>query len=134
MPYQEVELRPGLFLWRCDECGAEHPKIPVPKHQLGSAPHHNCPNAGRLAMESILAEQAAAAAPTLHLGDIVEEIATNRPGKIDAGPTQSTAGPIAPNWRVIFTDNKKPLYKYFNDEKELRVKWCPHNERGNMGK
>jgi hypothetical protein len=69
---------------------------------------------------------------TLHLGDIVEEIATTRPGKIDTGPTLSTAGPIAPNWRVIFTDGKKPLYKYFDNEEELRVKWCPHKERGNM--
>jgi hypothetical protein len=36
-------------------------------------------------MESILVEQAVAGAPTLHLSDIVEEIATNRPGKIDTG-------------------------------------------------
>jgi hypothetical protein len=53
MPYKEVEQIAGLFLWRCEECGDEQPKVPVPKHKLGRAPHHDCPNEGRLNMKAI---------------------------------------------------------------------------------
>jgi hypothetical protein len=130
MHYEKKELLPGRFLWRCSDCGKEHPLTPVKEHELGPAPYHDCPHEGRIDMKAILEDQAARENPTLHLGDIVEEVATKRRGKIDGGPTLSTAGPIAPNWRVIFTDGKKPLYKYFDKEGELRVVSCPHNQDG----
>jgi hypothetical protein len=130
MPYEKKEIIPGKVLWRCSECGKEHPVTPVKENELGPAPHHDCPHEGRLDMKAILADQAENETPMLHLGDIVEEITTKRPGKIDEGPKLSTAGPVAPNWRVIFTDGKKPLYKYFDNERELRVVSCPHNQDG----
>jgi hypothetical protein len=86
MSYQEVEQIAGLFLWRCDACGDEQAKIPVPKHTLGRAPHHHCPYEGRPDMKAILDSHAAndELSVQLHLGDIVEEIATKLQGKIDS--------------------------------------------------
>jgi hypothetical protein len=56
----------------------------------------------------------------LHLGDTVEEIATNRHGRIDVEN---------PNyWRVIFTDGEKPLYLICKTEAELKLLSCPHNQ------
>jgi hypothetical protein len=78
----------------------------------------------------------------LHLGHIVEEIATKRRGKIDNtsgllvdGQEQTT------QWRVFFSDGKQPLLQYFSDEAGLRLIRCPHSnttpafvpERGIMG-
>jgi hypothetical protein len=67
-------------------------------------------------MDSQVSEQ------TLHLGDIVEEIATKRQGKLDV---QNPA-----YWRVIFTDGKKPIYGIFEDEAALRLVSCPHAKGG----
>jgi Zn-finger protein len=43
MSIRMVEIVQGRFLWRCDDCGWEHPRDPVPKHKLPSAPVHHCP-------------------------------------------------------------------------------------------
>jgi hypothetical protein len=130
MPYEKVKLADGRWLWRCSDCGHEHTDVPVAEHKLGPAPHHDCPNEGRIDMKAILDDQTEKETPTLHLGDIVEEIATKRRGKIDTGPTVASGGQIAPNWRVIFTDGQKPLYKHFDDARELRVVSCPHPQDG----
>jgi hypothetical protein len=69
----------------------------------------------------------------LHSGDVVREIATNRPGTINyTKPTY---------WRVQFSDGQEPLLKIFKHEAELRLVACPHSntdpsfvlERGIMG-
>jgi hypothetical protein len=39
---QEKEVIPGKFVWQCDLCGWEYPKISVPKHQLPPCPDHEC--------------------------------------------------------------------------------------------
>ncbi len=48
MGLRSVEMMPGKFLYRCDDCGFEHPKSPVKKHELGPPPAHNCPRAGHI--------------------------------------------------------------------------------------
>jgi hypothetical protein len=130
MPYEKKELVPGRFLWRCSDCGKEHPLTPVKKHELGPAPHHDCSHEGRLDMKAILEEQAAKENPTLHLGDIVEEIATNRRGKIDnMSITHGPQGQQTVNsWRVYFNDGKQPLLGMFKNREELRLVSCPHTE------
>jgi hypothetical protein len=67
----------------------------------------------------------------LHLGDIVEEVATGRQGKIDNISTNNDArGQVTSvnYWRAIFLDGKQTLYGIFKDEKELRLVSCPHAE------
>ena len=44
MAFDEIEIVPGKFLYRCDGCGYEHPIKPVDKHHLGRPPDHNCPH------------------------------------------------------------------------------------------
>lgn len=133
MPYKEVEMMPGRFLWRCNDCGSEQPKNPVPRHQLGAAPYHNCPHEGRSQTENILREQSEAQAlnAPLHLGDIVEEVATKRRGKIDN--MSQNHGPqgqvVSVNyWRIFFEDGKQPLLGIIKDRSEMRLIRCPHNE------
>lgn len=79
----------------------------------------------------------------LHLGDMVQEIATGRQGKIDSIHAEGVLGKEQiPNlWRVFFSDGKTPLLQYFKNEVELRLIECPHAnpepgfvpERGIMG-
>jgi hypothetical protein len=38
MAFDEIEIVPGKFLYRCDGCGYEHPTKPVDKHHLGRPP------------------------------------------------------------------------------------------------
>jgi hypothetical protein len=134
MPYQEVEQIIGLFLWRCDECGDEQPKSPVPKHRLGRAPHHDCPHEGRLDMKAILDDQAEKNALNvpLHLGDIVEEIATKRQEKIDSmNQTHGAQGQTTvTHWRIFFGDGMQPILAIINDRAALRLVKCPHSDKG----
>ena len=59
----------------------------------------------------------------LHIGDIVEEIATKRHGKLDEAPQIPTD---VGRWRVSFSDGAKPLVKYFLSETDLVLISCPH--------
>jgi len=66
-----------------------------------------------------------------HLGDIVEEIATNRQGKIDnISQSNDASGRVTSvnYWRIIFTDGKQPLYAIVKDPAEIRVVSCPHSD------
>jgi hypothetical protein len=130
MAHEKTKLGEGRFVWRCDGCGDERPQIPVKEHELGLPPNHDCPNEDRIDVKAILDDQAEKENPALHLGDIVEEIATRRRGKIDTGPTVASRGQVAANWRVIFTDGQKPLYKQFDHVQELRLLSCPHTPDG----
>jgi len=62
-----------------------------------------------------------------HVGDIVEEIATKREGKLDEVPQGPTA---VLRWRVLFSDGEQPLLKYFLNDSELRLVKCPHDSSG----
>jgi hypothetical protein len=42
MILQEVEVFPGLYLYRCGSCGFEYPHNAVKKPFLGEAPTHSC--------------------------------------------------------------------------------------------
>jgi hypothetical protein len=65
----------------------------------------------------------------LHLGDVVEEIATGRLGKIDTVLEHHANGQQTVNyWRVFFDDSKQPLLGIINDALELRLVSCPHTE------
>ncbi len=39
----KINMWDDRFLYRCPDCGAEHPLTPVKEHELGPPPHHNCP-------------------------------------------------------------------------------------------
>jgi hypothetical protein len=54
MALQLIEMRPERFLYRCDSCAFESPKIPVPKHELGPPPGHNCPNKNQIDIDDIM--------------------------------------------------------------------------------
>jgi hypothetical protein len=63
-----------------------------------------------------------------HLGDIVEEIATKRKGKL--GNMRGPCGiPPRELW-VFFSDGKDPLIWPFFKEEELRLVKRPHLEEG----
>jgi len=134
MPYREVEMTPGRFLWRCDDCGSEQPYRAVPRHELGPAPIHKCPRAGRPHLEDVFLDQTEdqALAAELHLGDIVEEVASKRQGRIDNMSLTHTLGRqvVSANyWRIIFDDGK-PLYGIFKERSEIRLIRCPHRDSG----
>jgi len=63
----------------------------------------------------------------LHLGDIVEDIATNRRGTIDVINVNDGQENY---WRVWFSDGQKPPLGIFKDESELRLITCPHTDSG----
>ena len=42
MILKEVEVFPGLYLYRCGSCGFEYPHNAVKKPFLGKAPIHSC--------------------------------------------------------------------------------------------
>ena len=58
-----------------------------------------------------------------HIGDIVEEVATKRQGKLEEAPQIPTD---VRRWRVLFSDSTKPLVKYFVSETDLALISCPH--------
>jgi len=64
----------------------------------------------------------------LHIGDTVEEIATKRTGKIDSSRVNELQE--ITRWRVLFSDGKRPLVKYFLSEAVLRLVQCPHSDSG----
>ena len=133
MPYREVEMMPGLFLWRCDDCGSETPYSAVPRYRLGPAPHHDCPHAGRSHMQDILGEPSEAHALTvgLHLGDIVEDVASKRRGKIDnMSLNYGQQGQVVSvnYWRIFFDDGKQPLLQIVKERSGIRLVRCPHDE------
>ena len=57
MALKEAELRPGWFIYRCEFCGFEHPKMAVKKQYLGLAPAHDCPDSRQLNFGEILKGQ-----------------------------------------------------------------------------
>jgi hypothetical protein len=63
-----------------------------------------------------------------HHNDIVEEIATLRPGEIDTVDEYISEGQKMPphRWRVRFLDGREPLFQYFVREEDLRLIKCPH--------
>jgi hypothetical protein len=85
-------------------------------------------------MKAILDSQAAndELSVQLHLGDIVEEIATKRQGKIIS--MNQTHGPpgqtTVTHWRVFFGDGKQPILAIVNDRAQLRLVRCPHTDEG----
>ena len=64
----------------------------------------------------------------LHHRDIVEEIATQRHGEIDAIDQHISDGKKLPphRWRVRFVDDREPAFQYFLNEEHLRLIRCPH--------
>ena len=64
----------------------------------------------------------------LHHRDIVEEIATQRHGEIDAIDQYISDGKKQPphRWRVRFLDDREPAFQYFLNEEHLRLVRCPH--------
>ena len=65
----------------------------------------------------------------LHNDDLVEEITTQRQGKIGAVDTLIEKGQaIQQRWRVYFADGRSPVMKYFLNAEELRLIRCPHVE------
>ena len=60
----------------------------------------------------------------LHHRDIVEEIATQRHGEIDAIDQYISDGKHW--WRVRFLDGREPALQYFLNEEHLRLIRCPH--------
>ena len=47
MAFTKVKLTDERWIWRCTDCGKEHPLIPVKEHELGPPPHHDCPYESR---------------------------------------------------------------------------------------
>lgn len=68
-------------------------------------------------------------ASVFHLGDIVQEIATGRQGKIDNIHSEGVLGqePTPNLWRVHFSDGQQPMMQYFQTTDELRLVKCPHD-------
>jgi len=67
-------------------------------------------------------------AAMLHHRDIVEEIATQRQGEIDAIDRYIAEGrKESPHrWRVRFLDGREPRFQYFVKQEDLRLVECPH--------
>jgi hypothetical protein len=63
-----------------------------------------------------------------HHRDIVEEIATQRPGEIDAIDQEILEGRKLPprRWRVRFLDESEPRSQFFVKPEDLRLIRCPH--------
>jgi hypothetical protein len=58
----------------------------------------------------------------IEVGDVVEEIATNRIGEIVQLSTDTSSGQnVVTSCRVRFSDGKQPSEKTFTDTNELRV-------------
>jgi len=57
MSLKEVELRPGWFIYRCESCGFEHPKMGVKKHYLGAPPARSCSDLQQMTFAEIVKEQ-----------------------------------------------------------------------------
>jgi hypothetical protein len=76
-----------------------------------------------------LKEWASSQTTSLHGGDIVQEIATGRQGKIDGINSEIMQGrETQKNWRVVFSDAKEPPLWTFTNRAELRLVMCPHND------
>lgn len=63
----------------------------------------------------------------LHSGDLVKEKATDRQGEINEAPRREVKTDVV-RWRVNFSDGKYPAMNYFNNESDLILIHCPHNE------
>lgn len=63
-----------------------------------------------------------------HHSDIVEEIATQRQGEIDAVDQYILEGQKQPphRWRVRFLDGREPRFQYFVRREDWRLIECPH--------
>ena len=64
----------------------------------------------------------------LHHSDIVEEVATQRQGEVDAIDQYISGGQKLPphRWRVRFLDGREPGFQYFARQEDLRLIRCPH--------
>jgi hypothetical protein len=47
MALKLIDMYEGRFLYRCEDCGFEHPLTPVKREKLGAPPSHNCPKQNR---------------------------------------------------------------------------------------
>jgi len=67
----------------------------------------------------------------LHHSDIVEEIATQRQGEIDAIDQYISQGQKLPSrrWRVHFSDGKEPHFQYVLKETDVKLIRCPHKRQ-----
>jgi hypothetical protein len=66
-----------------------------------------------------------------HLGDIVQEVATGRRGKIDnLSQNHDAKGEVTSinYWRVFFEDGKQPLFGMVSDPEGIRLVSCPHGK------
>lgn len=63
-----------------------------------------------------------------HHRDIVEEIATQRQGEIEAVDQYVSEGQdlSSRRWRVHFLDGRDPRFGYFVKQEDLRLIQCPH--------
>ena len=53
MALKEIELRPGWFIYRCEFCGFEHPKMGIKEQFLGMPPKHRCPESQQMSFAGI---------------------------------------------------------------------------------
>ena len=79
----------------CEHCGHETEDVKVTRENLEEPTPRCCPKCGK-----------ASEAPTLHLGDVVEEIATGRRGKIDNMSIDEQQ--TVTYWRVFSMTEKIP--------------------------
>jgi len=77
----------------------------------------------------VLKEWASSQTTLLHGGDIVQEIATGRQGKIDGiGNAIMQGRETQTNWRIAFSDGKEPGMWTYKNRAELRLIICPHGD------
>jgi hypothetical protein len=60
----------------------------------------------------------------LHAGDIVEEVATGREGRV--GSSYGAVGTPDERWLVFFSDGQDSLTKLLFNMDDLRLITCPH--------
>jgi hypothetical protein len=63
----------------------------------------------------------------IHGGDIIEEVATKRQGKVSGTGGSIVHGQeVVSRWQVHFSDGKDPVIKLFLNESDIRLIACPH--------
>jgi len=63
----------------------------------------------------------------IHGGDIIEEVATKRRGKVNGMRGSIVNGQeVVSDWQVQFSDGKEPVIKLFSKEEDLQLVTCPH--------
>jgi hypothetical protein len=63
----------------------------------------------------------------IHGGDIIEEVATKRQGKVSGIRGSIVNGQeVVSGWQIHFSDGKEPVIKLFSKEADFRLIACPH--------